>query len=75
MRLFKCTVISRHHFEGIKRPKTSKQLALNFIIPKSLSAVLLMTHQQHILLVFGTCYFDRNVRLVINAPKFVDGWY
>lgn len=29
-----------------------------------------MTHQQHILLAFGT-YSDCNVRLMINAPKFV----
>ncbi len=29
-----------------------------------------MTHLQHILLAFGT-WADRNVRPVINAPKFV----
>lgn len=48
----------------------SKTEALNLIVPKSSSVVLCMTHQQHILLAYGT-YSDRNVRPVINTPKFV----
>lgn len=49
----------------------SKTEALNFIVPKSRCAVLHMTRQEHILLAFGTSYSDRNVRLMINAPRCV----
>lgn len=48
----------------------SKIEALNFIVPKSHSEALCMTPQQHILLAFDS-YSDCNVKLMINAPKFV----